>query len=81
MENDNENSLSGKTKGIWKICQNTGNLVDSKSICKFSKSNTKWYYNTCSENFLFFPYKLNVSTKSDSLMGNSQITEFGKGKI
>ena len=29
-------SLSGKTQGIWKFCQNTGNLVCS--ICKFPDS-------------------------------------------
>ena len=23
-ENDQKNSLSGKTQGIWKVCQNTG---------------------------------------------------------
>ena len=32
-------SLSGKTQGIWKFCQNTGNLVCSG--CKFPDSKGK----------------------------------------
>ena len=26
-ENGKKNSLSGKTQGIWKFCQNTGNFI------------------------------------------------------
>ena len=35
-ENGQRNSLSGKTQGIWKFCQSTGNLVCSS--CKFPDS-------------------------------------------
>ena len=51
-ENDQNNSLSGKTQGIWIFCQNTGNLVCSS--CKFPDSKGKRYFNICRENFHFF---------------------------
>ena len=41
-------SLSGKTQGIWKFCQNTGNLVCSS--CKFPDSKSKRYFAICREN-------------------------------
>ena len=41
-------SLSGKTQGIWKFCQNTGNLVCSS--CKFPDSKGKRYFDFCHEN-------------------------------
>ena len=31
-ENGHKNSLSGKTQGIWKFCQNTGNFVKTQGI-------------------------------------------------
>ena len=34
-----KNSMSGKTQGIWKFCQNAGNLVCSS--CKFADSKGK----------------------------------------
>ena len=43
------NSLSGKTQGIWKFCQNTGYLFCSS--CKFPDSKGKRYSDICSENF------------------------------
>ena len=60
-ENGQQNSLSGKTQGIWKFCQNTGNLVCSS--CKFPDSNGKRYFYICRENFNFF-LKLEKSAKS-----------------
>ena len=42
------NSLSGKTQGIWKFCQNTGNLVCSS--CKFPDYKGKGYFYICREN-------------------------------
>ena len=45
-------SLSGKTQGIWKCCQNTRNLVCSS--CKFPNSKDKRYFNIWHGNFLFF---------------------------
>ena len=46
-------SLSGKTQGILKFCQNTGNLVCSS--CKFPDSNRKrYYFDICRENFNIF---------------------------
>ena len=50
-ENGKKKSLSGKTQGIWKFCQNTGNFVHS--CCKFPKG--KRYCDICRENFHFFP--------------------------
>ena len=52
-ENDPKYSLSGKTQGIWKFCQNTGNLVCSS--CKLHDSKGKGYCEICRENFHFFP--------------------------
>ena len=46
------NALSGKTQGLWKFCQNTGNLVCSS--CKFPDSKGKRYFYICCENFCFF---------------------------
>ena len=43
-----KNSLSGKTQGIWKCCQNTGNFVCSS--CKFPDSKGKRYLEICREN-------------------------------
>ena len=45
-------SLSGKTQGIWKFCQNTGNLVFPS--CKFPDSKGKRDFDICRENFNFF---------------------------
>ena len=42
-------SLSGKTQGIWKCCQNTGNLIFSS--CKLPNSKSKRYFDICYENF------------------------------
>ena len=36
---EEKKSLSGKTQGIWKCCQNTGNLVFP--LCKFLDSKDK----------------------------------------
>ena len=52
-ENGQKNSLSGKTQGIGKFCQNTGNFVCSS--CKFPDSKGKGYCDICRENFHFFP--------------------------
>ena len=41
MENGQKKSLSGKTQGIWKFCQNTGNLVCSS--CKFPGSKSDFF--------------------------------------
>ena len=43
-----KNSLSGKTQGIWKFCQNTRNLVCSS--CKFPDSKGKRYFEICCKN-------------------------------
>ena len=48
-ENVIKDSLSGKTQGIWKFCQNTGNLVCPS--CKFSQSKDQRYFNICRENY------------------------------
>ena len=61
-----ENSLSGKTQGIWKNCQNTGNLVCSKSKFPDSKDRGYWFSNL---------------SKSVSLMKMAQISEIVRGKI
>ena len=45
-------SLSGKTQGIWKFCQNTGNFVCSS--CKFPDSKGIGYCDICRGNFHFF---------------------------
>ena len=50
-ENDQKKSLSGKTQGIWKFCQNTGNLVCSS--CKFPDSNGKRYFEIFGKNLQF----------------------------
>ena len=47
-ENGQKHSLSGKTQGIRKFCQNTGNLVCSS--CKFPDSKGKQYFDICREN-------------------------------
>ena len=44
-------SVSGKTQGILKFCQNTGNFVCSS--CKFPDSKGKGYCDICSEHFFF----------------------------
>ena len=46
-ENGKINSLSGKTQGIRKFCQNTGNLVCSS--CKLPDSKVKRYFKICHE--------------------------------
>ena len=51
-ENGQNNSLLGKTQGIWKSYQNTGNLVCSS--CKFPDSKGKRHFDSCSENFQMF---------------------------
>ena len=59
------NSLSGKTQGILKFCQNTGktgNLVCSS--WKFPDSKGTRYFNTCCKNF-HFSFKLDKSAKSN----------------
>ena len=48
-ENGHNRSLSGKTQGIWKFCQNTSNLVCSS--CKFPDSKGKSFFDICYENF------------------------------
>ena len=45
-------SLSGKTQGIWKFCQNTGNFFCSS--CKFPDTKGKRYFDICRENSQFF---------------------------
>ena len=45
-----KNSLSEKTQGIWKCCQNTLNLVCSS--CEFPDSEGKRYVYICREKFL-----------------------------
>ena len=60
-ENGQKKSLSGKTQGIWKVCQNTGN-----SVCpsyKFPVSKIKRYFIICCKNFPKF-LKLDMSAKS-----------------
>ena len=47
-----EKKLSGKTQGIWKFCQNTGNWVCPS--CKFPDSKGKRYFDICCENFHFW---------------------------
>ena len=54
--NGQKKSMSRKTQGIWKFCQNTentGNLVCSS--CKFPDSKGKGYCDICRENLHFFP--------------------------
>ena len=51
-ENGQNNSLSGKTQGIWKFCQNIEILVCSS--CKFPDSKGKRYFDICRENSQFF---------------------------
>ena len=46
-ENDQKDSLSGKAQEIWKLCQNTGNMVYSS--CKFPDSKDKAYCDIGSE--------------------------------
>ena len=50
-ENGKINSLSGKTRGIWKFCQNTGNFVCSSS--KFLDSKDAGCCDICRELFKF----------------------------
>ena len=66
-ENGQKKSLSGKTQGIWKFCQNTGKTqgIVSKhrentgnfvsSSCKCSDSKSKGYCDSCPEKIHFFP--------------------------
>ena len=54
-------SPSGKTHGIWKFCQNTGNLVCSSY--KFPDSQGKRYFDIYRENFQIC-LKLDKSAKS-----------------
>ena len=75
-ENGPKNSLSGKTQGIWKFCQNTGktkgilskhkentgNFVSSS--CKCSDSKSKGYYDSWRQKNAFFFQKLDRSAKS-----------------
>ena len=49
-ENGKKKSLSGKTQGNWKFCQNTGNLVCSN--WKFPDSKDERYLDICHDNFL-----------------------------
>ena len=72
-----KDSLLGKTQGIWKFCQNTGNFVKTQGIlskhretgnfvissCKFSDSKSKAHCDICPPN-LFFTQKLDRSAKS-----------------
>ena len=51
-----------KKQGIWKFCQNTGNLVGSS--CKFPDSKGKRYFYNCRVNSLFVLLKLDMFTKS-----------------
>ena len=51
-ENGQKKSLSGKTQGIWKYCQNTGNLVFP--LGKFPDSKGKRYFDISRENFKTF---------------------------
>ena len=48
-----KNPCQGKTQGIWKFCQKTGNFVCSS--CKFHDSKGKEYCDICRKNFNFFP--------------------------
>ena len=68
-----KDSLSGKTQGILKFCQNTGNLVGSG--CKFPDSKGKRYFGICSENlkkqkkrsFISLPSQFSVCNSHKSL--------------
>ena len=51
-EKNKKESLSGKTQGIWRFWQNTGNSVSSS--CKFPDSKGKGYHNICHKNFQYF---------------------------
>ena len=51
-ENGPKKTMSGKTQGILKFCQNTGNLVCAS--CKFPDSKDKGYFDICRENVKFF---------------------------
>ena len=73
---------SGKTQGIWKFCQNTGNLICS--IWKFPGSKRKRYFKICPENLHFLLLKLDKSAKSVSfvyvILTNQVQGEFAVGQ-
>ena len=62
---------SGKTQGIWKFCQNTGNLVCSR--CKFPDSKGNRYFKICRNFFLFFSFFSLISLLSQYCVCNSHV--------
>ena len=78
-ENGPKRSLLGKTQGIWKICQNTGNLVCLS--CKFPDSIVKRYFNICHKNINFF-LKAGKSLPSQFCVCNShKLRKLALGKV
>ena len=72
-------SLSGKTQGIWKFCQNTGNFVCSS--CKFPDAKGKGYCNICREKFPFFSRSW-IGLPSQFCVCNSyKLWKLAQGKI
>ena len=60
-----EKSLSGKTQGIWKCCQNTGKTqgIWFAQVVNSLILTLKRYFYICPENFKFF-FKFEKSAKS-----------------
>ena len=92
-ENGQKNSLSGKTQGIWKFCQNTDktqgilskhrenteNFVSSS--CKCSDSKSKGYCDSCRKKVHFFPRSW-IGLPSQFFVCNShKLLKWAQGKF
>ena len=78
-ENGQKKSLSGKTQGIWKFCQNSGNFVCSS--CKLPDSKGKGYCDICLENFHFFPRSWIGLPSQFRLCNSNKVCKLVQGKI
>ena len=78
-ENSPKKSLSGKTQGIWKFCQNTGNLVFSS--CKFPDYKGKRYFYICRENSTFSFLKLDTLPRQFGVCNSHKSRKLAQGKF
>ena len=87
-ENDNKNSLSGKTQGIWKFCQNTGKtqgiwfaqvvnslILKVKDISIFAAKNFQFFFGVgqvCQVSFVYVIVTNDVNWHRENLRSDRE---------
>ena len=86
-DNGQKNSLSGKTQGIWKFCQNTGNFVKTQgtffcSSSKCSDSKSKGHCDIYRKKKTFFPLRSWIDLPIQFCVCNShKLCKLAQGKF